>query len=402
MIVFIDWLGLGLAYPMFSSMVFDRTFGLLPEQTTDAVRGMYLGILLGGMSVTQFFSAPILGSLSDAQGRKRILIYSLLVGVFGYVLAVIAVMQQHLYLLITSRLVIGISTGSAAVASAYIADISSSLEEKTKNFGLFNMATGLGFTIGPFLGGKLSSTGFGPFTGYSFPFFVAGFVLLLNAVLILFLFKETHFLRKPKKLNWIIGIHNLVRAFRNPNLRVLFLVVLFVTFGWSFFWEFIPVTWIKRYALNADGVGSLYGFAAGVYAFSSACLIRPLVQRFKPAPTLFYALSLQGIYMFLFLIPMALFWVWAYIPLQQLLIALTVTILQSLISNRTSADMQGEILGVLQSVIACGFIISPLISGPLLGLTSDMPMIIGGVAFFLASAILAIFLKREIFARKSK
>ena len=304
MVVFIDWLGLGLAYPMFSSMVFDRGFSLLPESTTNAARGAYLGVLLAALSVAQFFSAPILGALSDASGRKKILIWSLFIGVIGYFLAVIAVMHQHLYFLIFSRLVIGTSTGSAAIASACIADISSSVEEKTKNFGLFNMASGLGFTVGPFLGGKLSSSGFGPFAGFPFPFFIAGLVVLINAVLMFFFFKETHFLRKPKKLNWIIGIHNLVQAFKHRNLRILFLIVLFFAFGWSFFWEFIPVTWIKRYHLDASGIGSFYAFAAGVYAISSAFLIRPLVHRFKASPTLFYALAIQAAYMFLFLIPM--------------------------------------------------------------------------------------------------
>lgn len=400
-VAFIDWLGIGLVYPMFSSMVFDKTFGLLPENTTDTVRGFYLGILLAGLSITQFFSAPILGSLSDAKGRKKILIYSILIGAFGYFLAVIAVMHQHMFLLIFSRLVIGVSTGSAAIASACIADISASPEEKTKNFGLFNMANGLGFTVGPFLGGHLSTRGFEPFVGFSFPFFIAGVVLLINAILMVFFFQETHFLKKPKKLNWAIGIHNLVKAFRHHNLRILFIVTFFFAFGWSFFWEFIPVTWIKRYNLTASEIGSLYAFASGVYAFSSAFLIRPLVNRFKPSPILFYALAVQGVYMFLFLIPMNLPWVWVYIPLQQLLIALTFPTVQSLVSNKTSDDMQGEILGVMQSVMALGFILSPLISAPLLGITSEMPMIVGGIAFFIASVILAIFLKRDVFTPSS-
>lgn len=395
MVAFIDWVGIGLVYPLFSSMVFDTNFPLISEEASDTERGIYLGLLLAALSITQFFSSPILGTLSDYKGRKKILMRSLTIGVLGYALAIFAVIKPSLSLLIISRLIIGISTGSAAIVSASIADLSPTPQKKTKNFALYNMACGVGFAIGPFLGGKLSQRGFEPITGFAFPFLIAGLVLMANILLILFFYKETHFIKKEKKITLMQGVHNLKKAFHFSEFQLLFLTTFFFAFGWSFFYEFIPVTWIKRYQLDAQGVGSLYAYAAAIYALCASLLIRPIINRFKLAPTLFYALAIQGVYILIFLIPMDFNWLWIYIPPQQFLGALAFPILQSLISSRTSDDMQGEILGIMQSVLACGFILSPLISGPLLGITTDMPMYVGGISFILAAFIMSIFLQKE-------
>ena len=158
-VAFIDWMGIGLVYPMFSSMLFHSDVYLVSPETTAAIRGFWLGILLSLMTLSQFFSSPIIGTLSDQKGRKPLLKISLIFGVFGYIIAMAAVYLESLSLMFVSRIVLGVSAGSAAVVGAALADLSLP-EEKAKNFGLLNMACGIGFTVGPFLGGKLSQESF--------------------------------------------------------------------------------------------------------------------------------------------------------------------------------------------------------------------------------------------------
>ncbi|MEN9654051.1 MAG: hypothetical protein RL235_163, partial [Chlamydiota bacterium] len=185
LVVFLDWTGIGLVYPIFSAMLFHPDCPILHESTSHALRGWYLGVLLASMSIAQFFSSPILGSLSDQKGRKPIFIITLLLTAVGYLLSAGAIWGESLGYLILSRVVVGLAAGNASVVSATIADLSSH-ENKTKNFGLFSMACGVGFTLGPFLGGELSQFGF------AVPFICSAIATLTNTLLMLYYFKETH------------------------------------------------------------------------------------------------------------------------------------------------------------------------------------------------------------------
>ena len=160
-VAFADNMGVGLIYPLFSSMCFDCSLPLLPFGTSNAMRGVWLGLLLAVMPLTQFFSSPIWGGLSDGKGRKKTLQLSLLIAFFGYFISLFAVIFNNIILLLFSRIVIGFAAGNLAIVQATIADLSTK-EEKAKNFGLYGMALGVGFTIGPFFGGSLSNWGYNP------------------------------------------------------------------------------------------------------------------------------------------------------------------------------------------------------------------------------------------------
>ncbi|MBA2728547.1 MAG: MFS transporter [Parachlamydiaceae bacterium] len=393
LIAFIDVMGIGLVYPMFSSMLFQGDCLLLPPESSDAFRGTCLGILLAMMPITQFFSAPILGLLSDQKGRKKILIPSLAIGVIGYLIAVLAVNLESFSLLLLSRVAVGISAGTAAVVQAAIADISTP-EEKTKNFGILNMACGLGFTAGPFIGGILSGVSLGFLSGYSLPFALAGFVVLLNLIMVVFLFQDTYLPKSGGKIGLGLGMLNIRKAIQIPGLKLLFFSVFLACVGWSFYWEFIPVTWISTYHFDTSTVGNFYAYGAAFYALSCGVLIRPIVNRFPDKYVLCAALLICSTSIALLMFHSNPVWLWFYIPLQQFGIALFWPTAATVVSNSVSEDVQGEIMGVLQSVDSLAFAISPLIAGPLLGITITMPIIIGSTAMFAAVVVLGARLRK--------
>lgn len=390
---FIDVMGLGLVYPMFASMLFQHDCLMLPEDASDGLRGTCLGILLATMPLTQFFSAPILGMLSDQKGRRKILVPSLAIGVLGYFIAMIAVNMESLALLLISRVAVGISAGTTAVVGASLADISSS-EEKAKNFGLFNMACGLGFTAGPFLGGILSGYDFEYVSGYALPFALSGIVTLINLLLIMFFFQETYTPKAIGKLSLALGIHNIIKAFKLHGLQVVFSAVFLACVGWSFYWEFTPVTWISMYGFSTATIGNFYAYGAAAYAISCGLLIRPIVNKFSNQVVLCYSLVLCGFSIGILLFHTNDLWLWLYVPLQQFAIALFWPTAAAVVSNSVGEDVQGEILGVLQSVDSLAFSVSPLIAGPLLGISTSMPIFIGGSAMFMAAMVLGVFLKK--------
>lgn len=398
LLAFIDVMGVGLVYPMFSSMLYQGNCQILPHDTSDAARGLCLGVLLAMMPLVQFFSSPILGAISDYKGRKKVLIFCLIVGIAGYLFAMIGVHLESFSMLLLSRVFIGISAGSCGVAEASIAD-SSSQEDKAKNFGLFNMAFGLGFAAGPFLGGKLSNVSFLFLEGYAVPFFFAASLMLLNLGLVLFFFKETFYGKEKLEISIGDGIRNLIKVFKLQNLRVIFTVSFLVCCGWSFFWEFIPVTLIGEYQFTSQDIGNLYGYGALFYALSCGLLIRPIFDRFQTYPVLFYSLIICGVSIGALLFHVNPVWLWIYVPVQQYMMAIFYPASTALVSNETSADIQGEVLGAFQSIQALAFGVSPLIAGALLAISLQMPIIVGAISMLLGAGVLAISLKGKLFSK---
>lgn len=396
-VAFIDTLGVGLVYPMFASMIYRGDCMILPPDTSEAIRGSCLGILLATMPIVQFFSAPFLGMLSDQKGRKQVLIPGLFMGVLGYVLAILGIVFQSFPILLISRMFVGVSGGTAAVVSASLADISSK-EDKAKNFGLFNMAFGLGFTAGPFIGGLLSGVTFGLLKPYTLPFVFAGCAVLFNLIMIHFFFKETFKPAKSTPLSLKQGLYNIQKALSMKDLRATFIAIFFACIGWSFYWEFAPVTWISMYQFSTVTIGSLYAYGALIYAISCGLLIRPIANRFSNQTIFSWSQFILSFSIGILLFHQDVNWLWFYIALQQFAIALFWPTASAAISNSVDDGMQGEILGVLQSVDSLAFAVGPLVAGPLLAFSSSMPLIIGSGSILIAGIIL----NRSIIIKKTE
>lgn len=378
---FLDWMSIGLVYPMFSSMIFHQGSHFLPVHTSEIIRGTWLGVLIAAGPLAQFFSSPIVGTLSDQKGRKPLLVQTLVIIILGYLLCAVGVWAESLSLLLVGRLIVGLGTGNAAVVYAAIADISKP-EEKAKHFGLACMASGIGFTVGPFLGGALSSWSFAG------PFLFSMSCSVINLALLIFCFSETHHVRRKVQLSLTLGLKNLKKAFQIPTLRTLVLSIFFFCIGWSFYWEFIPVTWIQDYQLTPAEVGNFYAYGAAFYALSSGLLIRPVVSRFKPMTILFTALILLALAIFPLILHSNIAIYWIYIPIQQFLIALVFPTGTTIVSNSVPEDAQGEIMGILQSVDSFAFSSGPLLAGAFIGFSTQAPIVIAGVLMLLAGALL--------------
>jgi MFS transporter, DHA1 family, tetracycline resistance protein len=390
LVAFIDFMGVGLIYPLFATMLFDDTLPLLPMGTSNEVRGIWLGVLLALMPLAQFFSSPIWGAISDSKGRKTPLQLSIGLGMVGYLLAFCGIIFSHIWLLLMSRLVIGFASGNMSIVQATIADLSTK-EEKIKNFGLYSMALGAGFTLGPFFGGTLSSL------GYSIPFLFAFILTLLNLSFAIFFFKETNHTPLKKTLNWSLGIDHLKKAFAFKGLRTILLCSFLHNFGWSYFFEFIPVYLISEYQFSSLALGVFYGTAGCFYALSTGLFIRPLVKRFSPE-TLFFAgnfLAALSILTIPFL-PASL-WIWPLLILICYFVSFVTPSSTTLVSNNANSQMQGEALGILSSVNAAALVFSPLFSGSIVGSHPELPMKIGGLTLLMGACLLLMIFRKRLF-----
>lgn len=389
LVIFFDYISIGLVYPLFSSMLFAHDFLLLPLSASQAERGFYLGLLLTSMPLVLFMIAPFVGSLSDRIGRKKVIVTCTFIGVIGYLLSYVAVIHANLGLLLLSRAIIGMSASSAPVVAAVITDISEP-EERTKFFGWYNMGLGLGLAAGPFVGGLLTAINVDATTKYAMPFLVSAGIVFCIAVLVQLCMQESYVpnpnVKSPSFYQKLVEIKN---AFFHPKLSKIFATIGLFSFGWSFYWEFIPVTWIEAFQFTSFDIGAIYGFAAGMYALSCGLLIQPL-SKFFSTDRLF-SIGLIGCAIIFGLMGMiqTSVLIWILVPLQQIFISLLFPASATLIAENTGEEEQGEMQGIRQSVMSLAFAIGPLLSGALLGFSVHSPVYVGILSMLAAALVLA-------------
>ena len=173
--VVIDAMGIGLIMPVMPDLLTEVQGGSL------ANAAIWGGILSTSFAVMQFLFGPVIGGLSDRFGRRPVLLVSLVVMALDYVVMALA---GSIWLLLAGRIVGGITAATHSTANAYIADISKP-EDKAANFGLIGAAFGIGFVLGPVIGGLLAEY------GTRAPFYAAAVLAALNAVFGYFVLKET-------------------------------------------------------------------------------------------------------------------------------------------------------------------------------------------------------------------
>ena len=363
---FVDYLGIGLVYPVFAVMLFDPADPIMAVESSSAYRGAMLGILMGLTPLSAFLFAPFLGSFSDCEGRKKTLIFGMVAGCLGYCLAVLGIMCHSLALLFAFRILVGITEGTAAVAQAAIADISTE-SNKARRFSLFGSSLGFGFTIGPFIGGKLADPGMNLGVGYATPFFLAGILCLVNLVLVWAMFPESRIIKKTLSFNLGDSFKNISKVFVWKHLTWLFATGFSLSFAWAFFNEFMPVLLQENFGFTLNDVGNYFAWGGVWYSLSSGLLTAPLLARFSPEKLVIGALAGCAVCMGIFSMIEEERYIWLTLPALMYFLSLAFPTLTSIVSNRTHGNNQGEVLGVFHAIQGCAMGLSPMFVGSIIG-----------------------------------
>ena len=375
--IFIDITGLGIIIPIIPSLISELIDGSISEAA------MYSGWLMFSYATLQFLFAPILGGLSDQFGRRPIILLSLFG--FGINYIVLAIAPDIVWLFI-GRIFQGIMGASLTTASAYIADISSP-EKKAQNFGLIGAAFGLGFILGPVIGGYL-----GQF-GSRVPFYAASIFTLINLLYGFLILPES--LKKENRRKFDIKranpIGTLLSLRRYPLISGLLVCIILFNIAqhathstWSFFT-------IEKFDWDEKLVGYSLGFIGILAAIVQGGLIRIIIPKFGKVNSLYLGMSFYIIGLILFTIADESWMVFAFaIPLS--LGGLCGPALQGIMTNQIPDNEQGEFQGGITSLISLTSIIGPLLMTNLFSLfTSNKNLIYFPGAPFLMAAILSIF-----------
>ncbi len=343
--VMIDAMGIGLIMPVMPGLITEVQGGSLAQA---AVWG---GVLSTVFAVMQFLFSPILGSLSDAVGRRPVLLVSLFVMALDYLIMALA---GTMWLLLLGRILGGITAATHSTAGAYIADISPP-EKKAANFGLLGAAFGAGFVLGPLMGGLLGEL------GTRAPFYAAAVLVLANFALGWFVMGETVQNKNRRPFEWRRA--NPFEAFRAvgriPGIKPL----LWVYFLYSVAIYVYPAIWAYFTLERFGWQPQVIGLSLAVYGISMALvqgwLLRYTVVWFGERRTVIWGQLFDfiafGILAFISNGTFAML----LIPVSALG-AVVQPALQGMMAQAVDDNQQGELQGVITAVNALAMILSPL------------------------------------------
>ncbi|HQV98925.1 MAG TPA: TCR/Tet family MFS transporter [Bacteroidia bacterium] len=373
----IDVIGLGIIIPVLPKLIEEMIGGDLSMAST------YAGWLMFAYATMQFLFSPIIGALSDRYGRRPVLLISLFGFGIDYLLMGFAPTIVWLFI---GRLISGITGASFTTATAYIADISTP-EKRAQNFGLIGAAFGLGFIIGPVLGGVLGHY------GSRIPFFAAAGLALLNFAYGYFILPESLDKDHRRKFDWKRAnpVGSLKRLAHYPVILSLVACLVFIYIAshatqstWTFY-TMEKFKWTERM------VGYSLGFVGLMIAIVQAGLIRIVIPKLGQKRSIYLGLSLYVIGFTLFAFATKS-WMMFAIVVPFSLGGICGPALQGVMSGQVPPNEQGELQGALTSLISVTSIVGPLMMTNLFSFftSANAPIYFPG-APFLMGAVLTIF-----------
>lgn len=377
--ILIDAVGIGLMMPVMPALLQELGGGTL------ANAALWGGVMSTIFAAMQFLFGPLVGAISDRFGRRRVLLVSLGFMSLDYF---VMGMAHAMWLLLLTRVIGGITAANHSTAAAVMADVSRP-EEKAANFGLIGAAFGIGFILGPVLGG------FAAEFGSRAPFFLAGVLSGTMALVGWFVLPET--LREENRRPFDPTRAHPFGAFAAVSKLPGQVRMLGVYFFNEFAFMVYPTIWafylIGKFNWEPWLIGlSLGAFGAGM-AFSQGYLIRKVIPWLGESKTLMLGLSMQATCMLGFVVAPATWFVFALLPISAAGM-LGGPAMQGILSRATPDNAQGELQGVMASTRAVAAIASPLVMTGLFSLATSGPAHTRfyGAPFLLSAALICLAL----------
>lgn len=371
-------LGVTIIIPVIPAIFFEGSSSFFASEVSHEMKSFYYGLLLLCYPLLQFFGAPILGSLSDRYGRKPVLSLALIGTLIGYLLFAYAVTSHNLWLLFFSRMLPGFTGGNVSIIMSSISDISDEAS-RTRNFGLVGMAFGIGFILGPSIGGLLADDTIVHWFTHATPFWVVAILTFVNIILVQFFFKETLKEKRMTHISMFTGIKNIAVSFTEARLRKVFLIVLCVSIGFTFFTQYFSVYLYEKFSWSEKNIGLLYGWVGIWLAITQGVIVRSLSYKFASKDILKFSIPIIVLGISLLMVPTTSWWFYLINPIIAIGIGMTSPNLTTVVSMQAGADRQGEILGINQSMNSLGQIIPAIVGGYLVGINLNFPLLAGAI-----------------------
>lgn len=372
----IDVTGFGIIIPVMPKLV----LSLLGEGATLSLAATYGGWLISSYAITQFFCAPIVGGLSDRFGRRPVLLGSLFGFAVDYLFLVFAPTIGWLFV---GRIVAGAMGASFTTAGAYIADISTP-ENRAQNFGVVGAAFGLGFIIGPSIGGLLGDY------GDRVPFMVAGGLTLLNWLYGFFILPESLKPENRRKFEWKRAnpVGTLVSLWKYPVIANMLIALTFVYVAvhavqsnWSYYT-------MEKFGWTAKNIGISLAVIGFAFALVQGVLIRRIIPALGQTRSVYFGLGFYALGFLLYAFSTE-GWMMYVFTLVYCMGGIAGPAMQGVMSGTVPPNAQGELQGGFTSLMSLTSIFGPPLMNNLFSFFTrpDGPYYFPGAAMLLGAVL---------------
>jgi DHA1 family tetracycline resistance protein-like MFS transporter len=369
-VVFVDLLGFSVILPLLP--YYAESFNASPQA---------VGYLVATYSLCQFMAAPFLGDLSDRFGRRPVLLYSQLGSCAGFILLGIAGhLPQPLLWIFLARVIDGVSGGNLTIAQAYISDITEP-HERAKSYGLIGVSFGLGFLIGPALGGFLSRF------GYDVPAFAAAGFALASVLATFLLLPETQHRRDEERASGFRGYLRLIDYLKLEGLRRLLGIFFFFALPFALYVSMFALYASHQLHFTSEQTGYFLAFVGLLGIIWQGGMVGPAVKRLGEQRALLIGLVASAIGIF-GIVGVDVWWKLIFVALFfSFGNALIRPSLTSLITQAAPRERRGGVLGVTTSIESFTRIVAPAMGGWIISFHPTWLGWVGGTFFVMAIGI---------------
>ncbi|GCE05547.1 MFS transporter [Dictyobacter aurantiacus] len=375
--ILIDFTGFGLIIPLLPFWA--EHLGANP---------LGVGAIVTAYALAQFIFTPVLGGLSDRYGRRPVIVISLLIETLSLALTALS---GSLIMLLFARFIGGLGASNIGSAQAVVSDVTPA-KDRAKGMGLIGASIGVGFVLGPALGGILSPI------GSTIPFWAAAAIALVNALLVFCFLPETRtrkvlYAQSAKQKSESMNRFSVLwsgwqRALNAPIVLRLVIVNLLFTIAFTSMETIFPLFSQQKFGWNSVQNAYLFTYVGFIVVLMQGGLVGRLVKRWNEQKLMLAGLFLLTIGLVTLAFSNQLALVLISVGLLSIGDGAISPTISTLLSFTSPIETQGEMLGLAQGVAGLGRVIGPMIAGSIDALSSPgIPLLLGGLITLLAAMV---------------
>ncbi len=387
LVIFIAFIGYSMMVTLFVPMLM-HDYGFFHPSVTRSTRTIYVGILLALYPLGQFIGSPVIGSLSDRFGRKRVLSISLFITMFFYLVIAFSLQIQSLWTLMAACFLCGLSESNVAIAQSSIADATTE-DDRGRLFAYLYAAMSLGYITGPLVGGQVAVH-----YGFAAPFWVVVGLLVITYVWILLSFHDTYKPKTDEPIDYFKTFTNLATVFTDLPIRRVYIINFLLFLSTYGFWRVIQIYLVDKWNFDVGKVTFYYSYLALTAMIANTFMFAPLSKRFGLKTLIIGSSVVGGLLVVLIVIPQSEVSYWFTAGPASLLLAMTVAGCGAYLSTLVSAERQGRVLGNNLALQVGAESLGALVGGFLAAMLIPLPLIVYGVITILGGLLFITYKKK--------
>ncbi|RQS71623.1 MFS transporter [Burkholderia sp. Bp8963] len=383
----IDAMGFGLVYPIMAAIFSDPHSGVIGAGVPAHLRNFYLGLGYGIYPFFMFFGSSLMGELSDAYGRRRILLLCVFGLALGYLLMALGALLPSIALLLVGRGLSGLMAGCQGIAQAAIADLSTP-ENKAYNMSIMSVAFSAGVIVGPVLGGVTSDRTLAPFFNYGTPFLLVAALSVACGLWTLRCYRDAAAPAGGARIDLLLPVRIIFEAGTHARVACLSAVFFLMQVGYGLYLQTIMLVLQTRFQYTSAQLGLFSGLIGVSFVFGLVVVVRLMLKVWGVVDIAKAGLVVAGIGQVL----SALFphegALWVLAMLVGCFDMVAYTTMYTAYSDAVTEDRQGWALGVAGSVMAIAWVVTGFLTN-LLPVLGELGLLMtGGLSFVLSFLVM--------------